>query len=184
MPRGLRKAGPLKRGAVVVAATATSVFAPFYLARWHWHDSELLAMMLAWLWAIVTLMIVPSHTARAIIQERLQGTWDAVVITRLQPTELFLGKLLAPLIPVWLVGLFFLPACLLFAASADSPYGASSALALVGVAYGAGTIGGLAFGALGLYASMRCSSIWSAQLWTYIPMIATVSVIMAAVILR
>jgi len=181
VPRPLRKAGPVKRSIVVVAAAAASVFVPAYLSRRHWHEPEMLAVTIAWLWAIVTLMLVPSYTARAIIQERLQGTWDAVVITRLQPTELFLGKLLAPLIPVWVVGLFFLPTCLLFAASQQSPYESNWALALVGVAYGAGTIGGLAFGTVGLIASMRCSSIWSAQLWTYIPMIATVSVIIAVV---
>lgn len=174
VPRALRNAHPRVRDVVIVAAAALSTFGGMAVASLPWREPGLLGIFLAVIWAAVTLMVVPSHAARAIVQERLQGTWDALVLTRLSPADIFLGKLFATLLPVWVIGFLFLPTCAMLAANEPFAHYRTSALANVALVYAAGTIGSLATAAVGLFVSARCASIWSAQLWTYLSMFALV----------
>ncbi len=184
VPRRLRNASPNVWSVLAVLLAALSGFGGVYLARWNWESPDLLAAVIAWLWAVIALLVIPSHTSRAIIQERLQGSWEAVVLTRLRPAEIFFGKLFAVLIPIWLVGLLFLPSCLLLAASTPFHLQDGVMLRFVAAAYAAGTVGGLAVGAIGLLASMRCSSIWAAQLWAYLPIVIMVGALAASIVLH
>jgi len=177
VPKPFRRASPNRWAAIFLGAAVFSLLGGDFLASQRWDSADLLALMFAWLWSAATLIIVPGQTAQAIVKERLQGTWDAVILTRLRLPEILFGKLFAILIPMWLGGLFFLPACLMLAAAAGSPAEMQYALLSVACAYAAAVIGGLGFGALGLLFSMRCSSAASAQAWTFSIMLVVVAML-------
>ena len=147
--------------------------ASLYLGSLRYAHPNLTVTFAVWMWAGITVLVVAAQTSRAIVQERAQGTWDALLLTRLRPREIVWGKLLGSLIPMWLLGIPLLPACLVAGARTPASSHLGYWLSLSPLAFGlaTATIGALGLGSLGLYASMRCSSVWAAQLWTFIPLL-------------
>lgn len=73
--------------------------------------------------ATLVLFLVPALTAGAITQEREQQTWNALLLSRLTPEEIVVGKLVASLLPAFVVLAVFAPLGLLAAAAGDIPAG-------------------------------------------------------------
>ncbi len=63
----------------------------------------------------LVLFLAPSLTANAITQEREQQTWNALLLSRLTADEIVVGKLVARLLPAFLILLMFMPLGLLSA---------------------------------------------------------------------
>lgn len=175
-PKFLRRASPRARLALLAGLGIVSIGAALalYWTVSGWEGSGPLAVGLAWVWAGAAVLLVPARTARAIVRERQQGTWDAVILTRLRPSEIVWGKLLAAVTDFWALGLFLLPICLALdwkdvaAGSLIVALGDPPPLLLIALAYGTATIGALTAASFGLYVSMRTSSGGSALLWTYL----------------
>jgi ABC-type transport system involved in multi-copper enzyme maturation permease subunit len=163
VPKRLRRASPLARLFLGVAA----VLVPFLAAAaWSVRAREyayVLAYVLAFTWAGATVVLALTQNSRSIVQERIQGTWDMLVLSRLRPAEIVLGKLLAALLPLWAVGFIILPTCLLLVLVSDPP----QPLWYVICAYGIATVGASSFGGLALYCSMRVSSVGGAQVLAF-----------------
>jgi len=177
MPKLLRHTSRDARLYIAVGAALSSAILALLLSQLHWKFSDLLAQIIAWGWGGIITLIVPSYSARTIVQERLQGTWDSVILSRLRPSEIIFGKLLAPLLPFWLWGLFFLPSCLILALTGSSLKKMFSPLPmpitpllLVLLAYAWAIIGSFSAASFALYCSFRCSSAATALLWTYLPL--------------
>jgi len=163
VPKRLRRASPLAR----LFLGAAAVLVPFLAAAaWSVRAREyayVLAYVLAFTWAGAAVVLALSQNSRSIVQERIQGTWDMLVLSRLRPAEIVLGKLLAALLPLWTVGFIILPTCLLLVLVSDPP----QPLWYVICAYGIGTLGALSFGGLALYCSMRAGSVGGAQVLAF-----------------
>ena len=69
----------------------------------------------------LVIFLAPSLTANAITQEREQQTWNALLLSRLTADEIVVGKLVARLLPAFLVLLMFVPLGLLAAVIGDVP---------------------------------------------------------------
>jgi ABC-type Na+ efflux pump permease subunit len=147
-----------------------SVGIALLLSRFHWEFSDILAQVIAWGWAGIITLITPSYAARTIVQERLQGTWDAVILSRLYPSEIILGKLLASLFQFWLLGFFLLPSCMLLAFTGTNAGNSFSPLHFVLLAYAAGLVGSFTAASFALYFSIRCATTTAALLWSYLPL--------------
>lgn len=68
----------------------------------------------AWGWCIaiqyiLVCLIAPAITANCITQEKEQQTWEMLVFSRLQPSEIIFGKLLARLAVIFLLLALFMP---------------------------------------------------------------------------
>jgi ABC-type Na+ efflux pump permease subunit len=114
-------------------------------------------------WAGLTVVVAALQASRSIAQERTAGTWDALIMSPLGAKGIVFGKLFGVLLPLWAVGLLFLLGALPMALVSDDPLAAGLYLLIACcVAVAAGT----AAASLGLYCSMRCRTIMSAQLLT------------------
>lgn len=84
-------------------------------------------------------MLAPSLTANAITLEREKQTWNALLMSRLTPDEIVIGKLVARLTPALILLAIFIPLSLLAAFVGGLPAGAFFRsyllLALTGVFY-------------------------------------------------
>jgi hypothetical protein len=175
IPRRLRHAGALGwlgtlLGITTVGTLAAAVLA-FCLRRLSWETPDVFSMLLA-TWAFGSLFSVANRTARGVARERQSGTWDNLLLTQMGPKEIFLGKLLAALIPCWVIGILLLPACALLAAITPSPYERSSMLVSLAATSGVAPVSHASIGALGLYLSTRCSSAPTAQVLTLLAALA------------
>ena len=154
MPRGLRRAAPGMCIAVIAAATLVFLIAAVVAVRRMpvWADG--VAEVIAYGWAGTTALAATIRCSGAIVRERVLGTWDALILSRLGPRGIILGKLLAALLPLWTLGLALLPALIVLAAPA--PIGERFLVLLP--AYGVAAFAGISFASLGLYCSMRAST--------------------------
>lgn len=167
VPRPLRRADPV----VQLLCGAAGVLVPLLLAA-YWlrlglDDSEMLGYLVAYAWAGGAVVIALSNGARSIAQERAQGTWDALVVSRLGAAGIVLGKLASLVLPLWAVGLVLLPSCVLLVGM-----GREGSFSHLVYAYVAATLGGGSLASLGLYCSMRCSSVSNAQLLSFLCVLA------------
>ncbi|NIM06894.1 MAG: hypothetical protein GTO55_10115 [Armatimonadetes bacterium] len=180
---------PLRNSTLRGQAIIAGVFAAVYiggnllLMNLKADDISILLPVVLSIWALVTLLIVPSHTARAIAQERVQGTWDAVVLTCLSPAEIIFGKLFSALLPMWGIGLLLLPTCLVCAAKgvlfdADP----EMQLSLLVFVYGAAVVASISVASVGIFFSLVCSSFLAALLWTYLVLLAYLSIPVSIII--
>lgn len=175
MPRWLWRAGRRSRirlllGAVLLASLIAGL--PLLWSRAALHASLSVVGMILYGWASVSTLIIPVLTSRAIARERLQGTWDGVILTRLTPAEIIFGKLFAALFPVWAVGLFFLLIfciqfilVLIFSLSTAGEmigWGIFICLMLL-----FNIFSNVAVGAMGLYISMCCANPATALILSY-----------------
>jgi len=166
VPRRLRHASDLQRTAGVLSVPVITLAYAFFQIMVNSETPDHVILMFGWSWALTTIWVVAARSAQALVAERLRGTWDAVMLSRLGPGEIFFGKLFGALALPWAAGLLMLPTCSLLAAI--TPLAADRNAALVGLAraYGTGAIGSVCCGAVGLCFSRRCSSVWAAELWT------------------
>jgi ABC-type transport system involved in multi-copper enzyme maturation permease subunit len=162
VPRAIRRASPTVRQALVAAALIGPAVLGVYLRSVGGEFASGIGLVAVWAWAGLTVLVAALETSRAIGQERLQGTWDMLVLTRLGGRAIVAGKLLAALLPLWAVGLALFPFCLPLVYAPENP---DWALHLLG-AYAVATIGGTAAASLGLCCSMLFRTIFGAQLAT------------------
>jgi ABC-type transport system involved in multi-copper enzyme maturation permease subunit len=157
VPKALRRADPN----VLVLAGGASVLFLFlgaaYLGNLRVEGADFLGYLAAACWSGATVLVTISHTSRSIAHERFQGTWDLLVLSRLRPVDIVLGKLFAVLLPLWFVGLMALPGCLALVLGQ-----ASDMLPLLAYTCATAVLASISFGGLGLYFSMRCASAGSA----------------------
>jgi hypothetical protein len=72
-------------------------------------------------WTGLTSLVTAVQMARAVSLERQRSTWDALVISRLRPVDIIVGKLARTLLPLWGSWLFMAPALIiLFTGSGDA----------------------------------------------------------------
>jgi ABC-type transport system involved in cytochrome c biogenesis permease component len=133
-----------------------------YLAAISKGFSEVIAIAAVSAWSGLSLLVAAFSSSRSIAQERMSGTWEALIMSRLGGRGIVLGKLLGTLLPLWTVGVVLLPMVLLLLA-ASWPRAAPEALYTILAAYGMAIGGGTAAASLGLYCSMRCRTVASAQ---------------------
>jgi ABC-type transport system involved in cytochrome c biogenesis permease component len=170
VPRILRRASPrthLRLAAGLVLLSIGAAVAAHRFTR-NWEDPGLLASLIAVAWAAATVILAPARTARGVVGERQQGTWEAIVLTRLRPGEIVVGKLLGALAPLWIMGLLLLPACLALMGNTRNDFDLRSAHQFVGISFAAGLIGAPFFAAQGLFISMLTSTVTAAFAWTYL----------------
>jgi hypothetical protein len=162
VPRAIRRASPGVRQGLLAAALIGPAVLGVYLRSIGDEFSSIIGLVAVWAWAGLTVLVAGLETSRAIGQERLQGTWDMLVLTRLGGRAIVTGKLLGALVPLWCVGVALLPFCLIVLYStADLGW----AYILLG-AYATAIIGGTAAASLGLCCSMLFRTILGAQLAT------------------
>ncbi len=165
VPRIIRRASPRVRVILAVVALGGSFVLGAYLATISEGFSEVIARAAASAWSGLSLLVAAFSSSRSITQERMSGTWDALIMSRLGGRGIVLGKLLGTLLPLWSVGVILLPVVvLLLAASRPDP----AILYAILTAYGAVIVGGVAATSLGLYCSMRCRAVASAQFLTIV----------------
>jgi hypothetical protein len=165
VPRALRRAGP--RARIVVAAVATLAplaGAGFVVARQP-DLADVMAYVVACAWAGIAIIVATIVCCRTIAYERALNTWDAVVMSRLGTKGIVLGKLLAVLLPLWMLGLVLAPA-LAVLLGFGSWRGAPLDLAYLLIPYAVALVAGMSFAALGLYCSMICSGAAMAETLT------------------
>lgn len=174
VPRPLRRARPWHWVGLTLLIALLPVAIVLVLGD---EETSVLGYVLIWIWALCTILIGMMHTCRSIVQERVQGTWDLLVLSRLRPHEIVFGKLLAALLPSWTLGFLLLPTavCLIAMSRIPEPY-----LPLL-YGYIVAVVGGAAAASLGLYCSMRCASVGNAQLLAF--MIAFVTYAMTAIVM-
>ena len=163
MPRVMRRARHEVRGVLLCLPLGVSVLLGIYLRSVTSEDAAgIIGIIAAWAWAGLTVIVAALESSRSIGQERLQGTWEMLVLTRLGGGAIVTGKLLGALVPLWYVGAALLPFCLvLLYSTADLAW----AYILLGV-YALAIIGGTAAASIGLCCSLLFRTILSAQLAT------------------
>jgi hypothetical protein len=187
VPRIIRRASPNIRAMLAVLALGGSFVLGAYLTAIS--DAGVLAAIAiaaVSAWSGLSLLVAAFSSSRSIAQERMSGTWDALIMSRLGGRGIVLGKLLGTLLPLWTVGVILLPMVLLLLAAswANWPWAAREILYAILAAYGLAIGGGTAAASLGLYCSMRCRTVASAQflmivLGVIITMVAQFGSIMA-----
>ncbi len=165
VPRLIRRAGPGIRFILAVVALGGSVLLGDYLASISRGFSEVIATAAVMAWSGLSLLVAALSSSSSIAQERMSGTWEALIMSRLGGRGIVLGKLLGTLLPLWTVGVILLPMVLLLLAGSRAD---PDILRAILVAYGVATVGGAAAASLGLYCSMRCRSVASAQFLTIV----------------
>jgi len=175
-PRFFRRISPRVRTVVVAGLGVVAIGGgvAVYLAGATGADETryTIGIVVAWTWAGATLLLVPARAARSVVHERRQGTWDAVVLTRLRPAEIVFGKVLGALAPFWAVGILLLPAFAALALRTPDLGELAGLFIFVALTYGAAVVGGFCLASLGFYVSLRTSSVVNAYLWTYVPILA------------
>jgi hypothetical protein len=165
MPRVVRRARHEVRGVLFCLPVGLSALLGIYLRSITDEDAAgIIGIIAACAWAGLTVIVAALESSRSIGQERLQGTWDMLVLTRLGGRAIVTGKLLGALIPLWCVGGALLPFCLALLYTWVDPNWAYILLA----AYATAIIGGTAAASLGLCCSMLFRTIFSAQLATVV----------------
>jgi ABC-type Na+ efflux pump permease subunit len=163
-PRAWRRSRPLVRRLLGVLALGLALAPAFWVVRHPQDYYAEIATGLVWCLAIVALVMMPSHTAQVIVRERAQRTWDAVLLTRLQPAEIFVGKLLAPYLQLQATALLVLPTVVaLVVADPSRDQRSPELFASLAMASGVLVVGSLAAGAVGLWASLRSRTMSEAQ---------------------
>ncbi len=165
VPRLVRRASSRVRVILAVVALAGSFVLGAHLAAISKGFSEVIATAAVATWSGLSLLVAALGSSSSIVQERMSGTWDGLIMSRLGGRGIVLGKLLGTLLPLWTVGIILLPmVLLLLAASRPDP----DIVYAVLTAYGVAIVGGAAAASLGLYCSMRCRSVASAQFLTIV----------------
>lgn len=164
IPRLIRGAGPNTHAVLVVVALGGSFVVGACLATVSQGFSEVIATAAVYAWSGLSLLVAALSSSRSIAQERMSGTWDALIMSRLGGRAIVLGKLLATLLPLWAVGVVLLP---MVAMLLPSQHDTEILYAML-TAYGMATVGGVAAASLGLYCSMRCRTVASAQVLTIV----------------
>lgn len=158
----------------VYTATGIVLFTTF-VSLWAFamspNDTVPTGYWLVVLWAAVTVITSSLHLARMIVQARQQGTWDGLLMTRLRPVDIILGKLLGALFPFWASWVLLLPSLVLI-------FGGNGVAVLVVVAkvlqvFVGTVLLSLAFASLALYCSMRSRTIGNAYSQTLVAMVGT-----------
>jgi ABC-type transport system involved in multi-copper enzyme maturation permease subunit len=166
MPGWLRRASFLKTAllcAIAALVTAGLVIPALFLPQ---DTAQAVISIAVWCWAMGAVIYIGIMTVRAIIQERLQGTWDIILLTRLTPAEIIWGKSLAPQIQMWAVGVLLLPACIgVLCRSSQMDFWA--ALIMFSIAYASALFEGWAAGAIGIFFSLRSATLSNALLWSF-----------------
>jgi ABC-type Na+ efflux pump permease subunit len=133
----------------------------YLICRWLINDRDPQTAQTAWqivmsLQYLLVGLIAPSITANAITQEKEQQTWEMLVFTRLHPSEIIFGKLLARMASVLLLMLLFLP-LMLFCWTRAAAGGTLSTYYVtgseVGAVYLVTLVSALFFATFGLFAS-------------------------------
>jgi len=117
----------------------------------------------AWGWCIgiqytLVCLIAPVVTANCITQEKEQQTWDMLIFTRLKPSEIIFGKLMARLAIVFLVLALFLPMtafCWIHSAVMDTHVAGTSKLGEFVLTYVVTIVSAIFFATFGLFMSWQ-----------------------------
>jgi len=165
VPGELQGASPGTRSVLLCLPLAASVLLGVYVRSITDADAAgVVGLGGAWAWAGLTVIVAALGASRSVGEERLRGTWDMLILTRLGPGAIVVGKVIGPLIQPWYVGGALLPFCLILLHAWPEPIWP---LILLG-AYSAAIIGGTAAASLGLCCSMLFRTIFSAQLATVV----------------
>jgi ABC-type transport system involved in multi-copper enzyme maturation permease subunit len=170
LPRRMRSMGTgsllLLMGSSIVALTFFILAAAKYVAPL---DREIFILLPA-IWGIATLWIIPAISARTIAQERVLGTWNDLLLSRLRPREIILGKLGAALAPHWLLGMAILPGVALVLINTSLTYNMPAMMhkfnELVCFYIFIYTVS-FVLAMIGIYCSLRCTSVIKAQILSY-----------------
>jgi hypothetical protein len=132
-----------------------------------------LTVMISWVWAAVVIFMVPTFASRSVVGDRLQGTWDALVISRMHPLEIIIGKLSTAVLALWLTGLLLMPLTLmaitrLITEPYPVPYDVMSPLTALALPYLTVFIGGYCAATISTLMSLRFATIQAALLSSYV----------------
>jgi hypothetical protein len=165
VPRIIRRASADARAILAAFAFACSLMVGVFLAGIGEEVGGVIVYAAVYTWAGFTVLMGALHASRAVAQERMAGTWDALIMSRLGGRGIVIGKLLATLLPLWVFGVLLLVCALPITLMGPDPLEMNLYLL---IAYGTAVIAGTAAASLGLYCSMRCRTIMSAQFLTIV----------------
>jgi hypothetical protein len=179
VPRAVRRADPRARVAMAAFATLAPLAGAAYVVARQYDLADVLAYVVACAWAGLAVIVATIVCCRTIAYERTLNTWDAVVMSRLGSEGIVLGKLLAVLLPLWMLGLILAPALVLllaFGPMKGNPFD----LAYLLIPYGIALVAGGSFGSLGLYFSLICRSTPIAETATVVVIVLLMVIAFAA----
>jgi len=114
---------------------------------------------LATVWCPAAILVPGIQLASSVPVWRQNGIWDDLIVSRLRPREIVLGKLMGILLPFWVAGLIVVPPAAVFVKALPNVE-----MANLLVTFGLTVLLSSAFACLGLFCSMVCASGGSAQL--------------------
>ncbi len=161
LPRVLRRASPRGRWCVLASTLIAVALVGLYLRGIAGEIAPIIGLVALWAWAGLSVVVVALETSRAIGQERLAGSWDMLILSRLGGPAIVVGKLLAALLPLWAVGIAVIPFAALLCLGADPGLPIQ-----IPIACAVAVFAGIAAASLGLWCSMSFRSIFTAQLVT------------------
>lgn len=111
-----RQAKPALLG-IALAVLIVLAWLHYWLFRWLLADPAATTGQTAWqivvsVQFILLCLVAPSITANCITQEKEQQTWEMLIFTRLMPSEIIIGKLIARMVALTALLSLFLPVSL------------------------------------------------------------------------
>ena len=83
-----------------------------------WRIDNLGSLLLGWM-TFFAYVLPPALASGSITLERENQTWNALLLSRLKPAEIVLGKFWAALLPIWGLGLVALPLGIIITAMSE-----------------------------------------------------------------
>ncbi|HLJ53968.1 MAG TPA: hypothetical protein VKT77_02960 [Chthonomonadaceae bacterium] len=123
-----------------------------------------------WLQLIAVLLFAPVVTANCITQEKEQQTWEMLIATRLKPSEVVFGKLVARLAVILLILALFLPITLfgwINSVLVETQIAFSARLTELSLSYAVLLITAVFFATFGLYMSWQVKRTLAAIMLSY-----------------
>lgn len=112
---GFSRRGSGVRRILLVAAPAVlavSLAAAVMVVTPDMHIYDYMMPLLIFLSLPLSLLLLTYFASQAIVRERLAGSWEALMLSRLKSSEIVFGKLIGIVLWIWLGSLVFLPALL------------------------------------------------------------------------
>jgi len=167
VPKRLRRLSGRAQVAVLGGATVLCFLAAVYAAVTIREAVEAIGQIILWIWALLTVLVSGLQVAGSIVSERDRKTWDALILTRLRPAEIVLGKLFGVLLPLWTMGAVVLPGLMVLTSFRGDLGQWRTEWWYVLVVFGSTLVVSASFCSLAIYCSMCCRSVLVAQLMLF-----------------